>query len=223
MENHLLSIKGGMMQHLQEIALWIFVFSYAIFMVIILPLGIVVLIKDLRNRKQFSTDIQEKLNSGIDINVELIRYISRARGLKEGAANASLRKMLSDSRDKDLHQVLLKLCNEMDLIEPYSDLPAEVRLSLIRLKEIIKGGESPHSEDILQPIISNLSAYVNLKNDYLKSKKITFLVNIFGFMSFVFGIWGLVISMSSPNIDQIRSVVDSSIEVINKNPDRIKK
>lgn len=210
------------MRYLLENALWVFVFAYAIFIVLFLPIGIYMILNDLRSRRKFSSDVLEKHEKGIDIDVELIRHISKARGLKEGAATASLREILSNSRDKEHNQVFLKLCNEMDEIEPYSDLPPEVRVSLMRLKELNKNSGNLYSEEILQPIISNLSAYVNLKSDYLRSKKITVVVNIFGFMSFVFGIWGLVISLSSPNIDQIKSVVDKSIEGIHKNAETLR-
>lgn len=204
------------MQQLQEIALWIFFLGYAIFTVVFLPLGIFVILKDLRDRKKFSTDVREKLAEGIDIDVDLIRYISKARGLKEGAANAMLRMMLSESREKSSHQTYLNLCKAMDDIEPYSDLPAEVRISLIRLKGIVKASGIEYSDEIFQPMVSNLSAYVSLKNDYLRSKKITLFVNIFSFISFLFGAWGIVISISSPNLDQIKSVVENSVEKIHQ-------
>lgn len=205
------------MPQLQEIALWVYLFTYAIFIVFLLPPGTFVIWKDIRNKKKFSADVREKLNGGIDLNIELIRHISKARGLKEGAATTTLREILSDSRDKEKNQVFLTLCNEMDEIEPYSNLPAEVRISLLRLKDITKENGVLHSEDILQPIISNLSAHVNLKNDYLKSKKITILSFIFGFMSLIFGAWGIAISLSSPDINEIKSAVESTFKSVQNN------
>lgn len=169
---------------------------------------------------KFSADVREKINDGIDVNIDLIKHISKARGLKEGTAVALLQEMLSDSRDKESHQIYLKICDDMDEVEPYSDLPAEVRISLIRLKDMPKTSGVDYSDEMLQPIVSNLSAYVNLKNDYLRSKKITLFVNIFGFISFLFGAWVLVISRSSPNLQQIKTVVDSSLDGIVQRADK---
>ncbi|KEH07105.1 hypothetical protein GY14_29910 [Delftia tsuruhatensis] len=86
-----------------------------------------------------------------------------------------------------------------------------MRDSLLRMREFLDTNGFAKDQRLMEPIISNLSAHVDLKNDYLRSKKIAIFMNFLGFVSFVFGLWGVYVAMNSPTINQIKEVVESAV------------
>ncbi|MFG0675389.1 hypothetical protein [Delftia sp. WSY_7] len=185
--------------------------AYIILMFGLFPLGIFVLLVEAKNRRKFIRDVKEKISNKIDLKSVEIQRIAKARGLKDGAATSMLRKICSDSRDPALHEKLSLLCEKMEAITPYSDLPEDVRDSLLRMREFLDTNGFAKDQRLMEPIISNLSAHVDLENDYLRSKKIAIFMNFIGFVSFVFGLWGVYVAMNSPTINQIKEVVESAI------------
>lgn len=196
-----------MMRLIQEVLIWLFVVLYVISMIGILPISIYAFISDQKKKRLFTKDIQEKLENKIDIDVEIIRQIAKARGMKEVMATTSIRKLMAESRSSEENNLYLDLCKQMEEITPYADLPQDARSSILKLREIVKKNEPDYETQIIEPIVSNLSAYVELKQDYARSKKITWVVNFVSIISFVFGIWGFYISSQSPDIHEIKEVM----------------
>lgn len=200
------------MRLIQEIFIWLFIFLYVITMSAVLPVGIYAFVSDLKKRRLFKKDIIEKYSSEINVDVDLLRQISKARGVKESDATTVVRRLMADSRDKASNDFYLALCKKIEEITPYSDLPEDVRSSLLKIKEALKKSDFDYEGHIIEPLITNLTAYVELKKSYNRGRKIAFAINTVSVFSFIFGIWGLYISMSSPNISEIRNTVQSVVE-----------
>ncbi|WP_221632742.1 hypothetical protein [Delftia sp. HK171] len=146
------------------------------------------------NRRKFIRDVMEGLSNNIELNTDDVQRIAKARGLKDGTAVSILCNIFSDAREPALHEKLSLLCEKMESITPYSDLPEDVRISLLRMRKILDANGFPNGERLMEPIISNLSAYVDLKSDYLRLKKISIFIHFIGFVSFVLGIWGIYVA-----------------------------
>ncbi|MCO5336970.1 hypothetical protein NHB13_10180 [Delftia tsuruhatensis] len=185
--------------------------AYLILMFGLFPLGIFALFLETKNRRRFIRDVIEKICNKIHLNSDDIERIAKARGIKDGAAAAMLRKICADARDPVLHEKLSSLCVTMEVITPYSDFPGDVRDSLLRMREFLVAKGCDNDQRLMEPIVTNLSAHVDLKNDYLRSKKVAIFMNFIGFVSFVFGMWGIYVSINSPTINQIKEVVESAV------------
>lgn len=200
------------MRSLQEVLTWLVVSLYVISMITLLPLGIYAFISDQKKRRLFSKDISEKISANINVDAELVRQISKARNIKEGMAVSIIRKLMAESRNKEDNDLYLDLCKKLEEITPYSELPQDIRASLLKIKEIVGKSVSEHDNHVMEPIVSNLFNYIELKQDYAKTKKINFYLNILTVISFFIGAWGVYLSSNTPNIHEIKNVVQNVVQ-----------
>lgn len=200
------------MRSLQEVLTWLVVSLYVISMITLLPLGIYAFISDQKKRRLFSKDISEKISANINVDAELVRQISKARNIKEGMAVSIIRKLMAESRNKEDNDLYLDLCRKLEEITPYSDLPQDIRSSLLKIKEIVGKSGSEHDNHVMEPIVSNLFNYIELKQDHAKTKKINFYLNILTVISFFIGAWGVYLSSNTPNIHEIKNVVQNVVQ-----------
>lgn len=201
------------MRALQEFFMWLFVFSYVVISMGFVPFGLYMIWKESRNRNKFQDDVKSRVTKFKKIDIELLRQIAKARGIKDGAATAVIRDLLADSQEEETDKIYFDICQRMEEIGPYSDLPADVRNSLLRIKQILTVSETEYSDQILEPIITSLSSYVELKLDYSRSKKISMIMHLIGVVSFLFGVFGVYLTMSntSPTLEEIKGVFERSV------------
>lgn len=204
------------MRLFQEIFLWLFAIFYVFFVMGLLPFGSYIIWAEWKNRRKFSSDISERINRCKKINVDLLRKIAKARSVKDGAITSVLGKLLADSKDDETDEIYFDLIKKMEEIEPYSELSSDVRASLLRIKQILRDSGTENFDQLLEPLVTNLTAHVELKNDYLRSKKVAMVMNIIGFISFIFGVFGIYLSISntSPSLEEIKGAMDRSIASI---------
>ncbi len=200
------------MRSIVDVMTWLFVSLYVISMIGLLPIGIYAFISDQKKRRLFSKDISEKISADIDVDVELVRQISKARNIKEGMAVSIIRKLMADSRDKKDNDFYLELCKKLEEITPYSDFSQDIRSSLLKIKQIIGNSGAEYDSHLMEPIVSNLLNYIELKQDYAKTKRINLFLNILTVISFFVGAWGVYLSFNTPDINEIQNAVQNVMQ-----------
>ena len=201
------------MRALQEFFMWFIAISYVVVSMGFVPFGFYMIWKESRNRRKFQDDVKSRVTKFKSIDIELLRQIAKARGIKDGAAIAVIRDLLADSQEEEMDKIYFSICQRMEEIGPYSDLPADVRNSLLRIKQILIDCKTEYSDQILEPIITSLSSFMEMKTDYSRSKKISMIMHVIGVISFLFGVLGiyLTIANTSPTLEQIKGVFERSV------------
>lgn len=130
-----------------------------------------------------------------------------------GAATAVVRDLLADSQEEETDKIFFDICQRLEEVGPYSDLPADVRNSLLRIKQMLTASKTEYSDQILEPIITSHSSFAEMKIDYSRSKKISMIMHVIGVISFLFGVFGIYLTMSntSPTLDEIKGVFERSV------------
>jgi len=197
------------MRFFMDVLIFLFISIYVVSMIGLIPISIYAFISDQKKRRLFLKDISEKISVGIDVDAELVRQISKVRNIKEGVAVSIIRKLMVESRQKENHYLYLDLCKKLEEITPYSDFPQDIRSSLLKIKEIISKSGVEHDSHIMEPIVSNLLNYIELKQNYARTKRINFCLNILTVISFFVGAWGVYLSFNTPDINEIQNAVQN--------------
>lgn len=77
------------MRALQEFFMWLFVFSYVVIGMGFIPFSLYMIWKEWRNRNKFKNDVKSRVTKFKKIDIELLRQIAKARGIKDGGSHCS--------------------------------------------------------------------------------------------------------------------------------------
>lgn len=198
------------MSFLQGSMAWVISITYialVITMLGLMPFSIYLYLQDRKNKKQIESDINEKLAADVVVDIDLLRQVARARGVTEGFVAQCIRRLLADSNDKERIGILKALASDFEKIEPYADLPAEPKASLIKLRGLLQS--SPNLDvSVLEPIARDLTAYVELKSKTERNRKAMAVFN--GFSLFI-GILGAYLTLTAPTLLDVQAIVENAV------------
>lgn len=187
------------------IALYVIAISTAIFM----------LIKSVKNKKKWTEDLKNgilnKIKSGIEVSAIDVNVMSRATGLSQKSVSECISQLLLVENDKETYEKIRILSTDFNKIEPYENLPDEVKPSLMRIQELIEASNRQSDMALLNPIQRNLASYAEQKNEYDANKKRSKWFNFITIIGFVVGIIGLYFTLNTPDSKDIEKIINKAI------------
>lgn len=198
------------MSLLQGSLVWVISITYialVISMIGLMPFSIYLYMQDRNNRKKVEADINRKLDADIIVDINLLRQISRARGVTEGFAAQCIRRLLAESNDMGRINILKGLADEFDKVEPYADLPGEAKASLTKLRGMLLNSPSLDTS-VLEPIVTNLNAYVELRSNAYRNKNAR---RFFDGFSLFIGVLGAYFALTSPSLQDYKLIIKNAV------------
>lgn len=184
--------------------------------IIAISIGIYIAFKSAKNKKKWTEDLKNgvlnKIKSGIDISANDVNLMARATGLSTKSVSECISKLLLIENNKEIFEKIRSLSIDFNKIEPYENLPDEVKPSLMRIQELIDVSNRSSDMALLNPIQRNLASYAEQKNEYETSKKRSKWFNLITIIGFVVGIIGLYFTLNTPDSKDIEKIIRSAIE-----------
>lgn len=166
-----------------------------------------------KNAEAMRKNIHAKLESNIQLSSKDVVNIGKSFDLTAFQARKVIYKIFRDAEDKATFESLKNLVQEIEIEEPFDDMPDEVKPSLARLSKIIEESAEESDKHILTPITGTLSKYVELRSEQEKLKKQTNRAYVVTIVSFVIGAISFYFTLSSPSAKDIANEIQSATEI----------
>ena len=146
--------------------LYIFVILFAIIG------GVGVFVVDKKRSRSLKANLKDKINSEINLSASDVVNIGKAFRLTPYQSRRTVYQIFSEINDKESFDKLKALVYEIEKVEPFDDLPDEVKPSMIRLTTLATSSSEPSDKQLLSPVSHTLKKYVDLlaEQDRLKKK-----------------------------------------------------
>ena len=164
-----------------------------------------VTIQNKKRTKEMSQNINTKITSGIDLTAKDISHIGKAFNLTPYQSRQVVYKIYSDINEKSEFEKLQGLVAEIEMEEPFDDLPEEVKPSMIRLTTL--ASKSDDDKHLLNPISHTLKKYTELISEQTQLKKKTNSAYFVSVVSFVIGAVSFYFTLTSPSASAIAEEV----------------
>lgn len=174
-----------------------------------LPLGIYMTWLEAKRKKDLQRMFEEQIAQGVELTVRNTQQAARGLGLPVVSAKRALEKILGHTRDNESNKKISDLVEQLDKVAPFLDVPVETQSSMRRILELCETSNIQSDKKILQPVQQALSAFVLLKAQVDRGRKISFVVNLISIVSFAIGLYGMWIS---PGVGEIKSAVSTELD-----------
>ena len=165
-----------------------------------------------KNADAMRKNIFSKLKAGIKLSSKDVVNIGKSFDLTAFQSRKVIYKIFRDTEDNDSFESLKLLVQEIEVEEPFDDLPDEVKPSLVRLSKITEQSEEESDRHILSPITGTLAKYVELKAEQEKLKKQTNRAYVVTIISFVVGAISFYFTLTSPSAKDIANEINKNVE-----------
>lgn len=156
-----------------------------------------------KNLDAMRKNIHTKIATGIQLNSKDIVNIGKSFDLTAFQSRKVIYRIFREADSKESFESLNKLVKEIEIEEPFDDMPDEVKPSLVRLSKMAEESNEESDKHILSPIIGTLSKYVEQKNEQEKLKKQTNRAYVVTIISFVVGAISFYFTLTSPTAEDI--------------------
>jgi hypothetical protein len=193
--------------HIAAAVLYVALYLCFMFTAAALPMILLTLQERLR-RKRMAATLIKRLSANFDISAEDMQSLAQANGVWPRNVRLVVQMALSDTTDPDLFTKLKALISQIDKIQPFNDLPVEVRPSLQHFVALCEQSSEGQTQLWLSPIQRALGAYEDLKLNVARTRRWTIAVNCLGAIGVVVGIAGFYQSLSAPSLADISKEIN---------------
>jgi len=162
-----------------------------------------------KNAEAMRKNVLAKFKSGITLSSKDVVNIGKSFDLTAFQSRKVIYKIFRDADDGESFSRLQSLIQEIEVEEPFDDLPDEVKPSLVRLTKISKDTKEESDKHILSPIIHTLNKYVEVKSEQEKLKKQTTRAYAVSIISFVIGAVSFYFTLTAPSASEIAQEINS--------------
>ena len=159
-----------------------------------------------RGRAELKNSILKKLSSSIVLSAKDVNTMARGAGLARASVSKCLSQLLLETSDQTAFTSLQKLAADIEKTEPFEDLPAEVKPSLVRLQELIEASSQKSDAHLLSPIQRTLGTYIEQKAEFESAKRVGKWINLISIIGFIVGLWGFYFAWKSPDAKEMEFV-----------------
>ncbi|RRD56490.1 hypothetical protein EII20_10690 [Comamonadaceae bacterium OH2545_COT-014] len=183
------------------------ILTYGVLLIAIFIGSAVVIWHEYVGRRKLRSRLERALEEKVELPAHKVQLIARGLGLNPAAANRIVFRMLGDHHGPN-HDGLYELARQLEKVEPFAELPDEIKPVLVRLAEMADQSALSSDKLLIEPVRKSISDYVKLKNDVERRRRFTLLVNFIGIASFLVGLYA---TFTAPGIDEIKEAIAQTI------------
>lgn len=181
--------------------------SYGTILIVIIFAGGIMAWHEYVGRRRLRSQLEHALQENIDLPAHKVQLMTRGLGLNSGVANRVVFKMLG-YHVGETHERIYELAKQLEKVEPFSDLPEEIRPIVVRLSELCEGSSIKSDNLLIEPVRKSLFDFEALKNETKRSRKFTVMINLLGVVTFILGAYA---TFTAPNMEDLKTIVINAI------------
>lgn len=189
-----------------DLVVAVFYFIAIVLLVTVLPW---IFIKKRQDTKKLEKHIKEKIEKGIELEPKDITALGKSLNLGPVSARKPIYSLLLQYDEKDKFETINKLRKEIEIEEPFDDMPDEVKPSLVRISKLVEEAGSDGDRHLLLPVHKALAKYVELESEREKIKGRAHWGMVITIVSVLMGAFSFYQSFKAPTLEQIREAVRS--------------
>jgi hypothetical protein len=164
-----------------------------------------------KNKDRMKTNVLKKLVSKVSLTPKDVIHIGRGFKLQPQNSRSVIFELYANADEPGPFEALKRLVSEIEKEEPFEELPDEVKPSLSRISRLIEQSTDNVDKNVLLPVTTTLSKYVELKAEYEKTKKQTNRAYVITIISFVIGAVSFYFTLKSPSAADIKRAVEQAV------------